>query len=69
MMKLKDFNFFAFLFFLPFVAFTQVKVFGEIFDKSSINGLASVEIYNEFGEILAVSNSEGSYNFTSSKMQ
>ena len=66
-MKLKDFNFFAFLFFLPFVAFTQVKVFGEIFDKSSINGLASVEIYNEFGEILAVSNSEGSYNFTSSK--
>ena len=65
MMKLKDFNFFAFLFFLPFVTFTQVKVFGEIFDKSSVNGLASVEIYNEFGEILAVSNSEGAYNFIS----
>jgi Fe(3+) dicitrate transport protein len=66
-MKLKDFNIFTFLMLLPFFSFAQVSVFGEIYDKSSANGLASVEIYNEFGALLASTNSEGFYNFTSSE--
>ena len=65
MMKLKDFKLFIFLIFLPFLSFTQVKVYGEIFEKSSESALESVEIYDEFGVKLAVSNSEGAYNFTS----
>ena len=65
MMKLKDFKLFIFLIFLPFLSFTQVKVYGEIFAKSSESALESVEIYDEFGVKLAVSNSEGAYNFTS----
>ena len=64
-MKLKDFKLFIFLIFLPFLSFTQVKVYGEIFEKSSESALESVEIYDEFGVKLAVSNSEGAYNFTS----
>lgn len=65
MMILKDFKLFIFLIFLPFLSFTQVKVYGEILEKSSESALESVEIYDEFGVKLAVSNSEGSYNFTS----
>jgi Fe(3+) dicitrate transport protein len=64
-MILKDFKLFIFLIFLPFLSFTQVKVYGEILEKSSESALESVEIYDEFGVKLAVSNSEGSYNFTS----
>jgi Fe(3+) dicitrate transport protein len=66
-MKLKDFKLFIFIISIPFLSFTQVDVFGEVYDKASDKGLESVEIYNEFGTLLAVTNSEGKYQFSSLK--
>ena len=54
MMKLKDFKLFAFLIFLPILAYSQVRVFGKVYDKETAIGLASVEIYDELGVILAI---------------
>ena len=67
MMKLKVFNLLIFLISFPFFSFTQVNVFGEVFDNTTKIGLESVEIYNEFGDLLAVTNSYGKYQFTSFK--
>jgi len=67
MMKLKVFKLLIFLIFIPFFSFTQVNVFGEVYDKTTEIGLESVEIYNEFGDLLAVTNSYGKYEFTSFK--
>ena len=64
-MKLLGFNFLVFLIFAPLLAFAQVNVSGEVYDASNTKGLASVEIYNEFGAKLAVTNAEGAYTFTS----
>ena len=64
-MKLLGFNFLVFLIFAPLLAFAQVNVSGEVYDASNTKGLASVEIYNEFGAKLAVTNAEGIYTFTS----
>ena len=69
MMKLKDFKLFTFLIFFPFLSFTQVNVFGKIYDKSAVLPLASVEIFNEFGSLLATTNAEGRYDFTSSESE
>jgi Fe(3+) dicitrate transport protein len=69
MMKLKDFNIFAFLIFFPFLSFTQVNISGKIYDKSAVLPLASVEIFNEFGSLLATTNAEGRYDFTSSESE
>ena len=66
-MKLKDFKLLIFIISIPFLSFTQVDVFGEVYDKASDKGLESVEIYNEFGTLLAVTNSEGKYQFSSLK--
>jgi len=66
-MKLKVFKLLIFLIFIPFFSFTQVNVFGEVYDKTTEIGLESVEIYNEFGDLLAVTNSYGKYEFTSFK--
>ena len=63
-MKLKDFKLFALLIFCPFISFTQVNVFGNIYDKSSDLPLMSVEVFNEFGNLLATTNVEGRYEFT-----
>ena len=67
MMKLKDFKLLIFIISIPFLSFTQVDVFGEVYDKASVKGLESVEIYNEFGTLLAVTNSEGKYQFSTLK--
>ena len=67
MMKLKVFKLLIFLISFPFFSFTQVNVFGEVFDNTTKIGLESVEIYNEFGDLLAVTNSYGKYQFTSFK--
>ena len=69
MMKLKDFKIFVFLIFFPFISFTQVNIFGNIYDKSSVLPLDSVEIYNEFGSLLATTNAQGSYDFTTSETE
>ena len=66
-MKLKVFKLLIFLISFPFFSFTQVNVFGEAFDNTTKIGLESVEIYNEFGDLLAVTNSYGKYQFTSFK--
>ena len=68
-MKLKDFKLFTFLIFLPFLSFTQVNISGKIYDKSAVLPLASVEIFNEFGSLLATTNAEGRYYFTSSESE
>ena len=68
-MKLKDFKLFTFLIFLPFLSFTQVNISGNIYDKSAVLPLASVEIFNEFGSLLATTNAEGRYYFTSSESE
>lgn len=67
MMKLKDFKVLIFLFSFPLFLFTQVNVFGEVHDKITDSSLESVEIYNEFGDLLAVTNSYGKYQFNSLK--
>jgi Fe(3+) dicitrate transport protein len=64
-MKLKDFKLLIFIISAPFLSFTQVDVFGEVYDKVSVKGLESVEIYDEFGALLATTNSEGKYQFSS----
>ena len=69
MMKLKDFKIFVFLIFFPFISFTQVNIFGNIYDKSSVLPLDSVEIYNEFGGLLATTNAQGRYDFTTSETE
>ena len=69
MMKLKDFKLFTFLIFFPFLSFTQVNISGNIYDKSADIPLASVEIFNEFGSLLATTNAEGRYDFTSSESE
>ena len=51
MMKLKDFKLLIFIISAPFLSFTQVDVFGEVYDKVSVKGLESVEIYDEFGAL------------------
>ena len=68
-MKLKDFKLLIFLIFIPsFFHIPQVSVFGKVNDKKTSIGLASVEIYNELGELLAVTtDSKGQYQFTASK--
>ena len=65
MMKLKGFKLLIFIFSLPFFSFTQVDVLGEVYDRASVNVLESVEIYDEFGTLLAVTDSEGKYQFSS----
>jgi len=65
MMKLKGFKLLIFIFSLPFFSFTQVDVLGEVYDRASVTVLESVEIYDEFGTLLAVTNSEGKYQFSS----
>ena len=65
MMKLMDFKLLIFIFSLPFLSFTQVDVFGEVYDRASFKGLEYVEIYDEFGALLATTNSEGKYQFSS----
>ena len=52
MMKLKDFKLLIFLIFFPVFSYSQVSVFGKVNDKQTSIGLASVEIYNELGELL-----------------
>ncbi len=65
MMKLKGFKLLIFIFSLPFFSFTQVDVLGEVYDRASVNVLESVEIYDEFCTLLAVTDSEGKYQFSS----
>ena len=67
MMKLKDFKLLIFLIFFPVFSYSQVSVFGKVNDKQTSIGLASVEIYNELGELLATTDSKGQYQFTASK--
>ncbi|MDG2492057.1 MAG: hypothetical protein P8M60_04775, partial [Flavobacteriaceae bacterium] len=67
MMKLKDFKLLLFLIFFPVFSYAQVSVFGKVNDKQTSIGLASVEIYNELGELLATTDSKGRYQFTASK--
>lgn len=69
MMKLKGFKLLAFLIFLPILAYSQVRVFGKVYDKETAIGLASVEIYDELGVILAITDSKGKYEFTSFKSE
>ena len=64
-MKLKGFKLLIFIFSLPFFSFTQVDVLGEVYDRASVTVLESVEIYDEFGTLLAVTDSEGKYQFSS----
>jgi Fe(3+) dicitrate transport protein len=66
-MKLKDFKLLIFLIFFPVFSYSQVSVFGKVNDKQTSIGLASVEIYNELGELLATTDSKGQYQFTASK--
>ena len=64
-MKLKDFKYLTFLIFFPIFSFAQVNFFGEVFDQTNSEGLDSVEIYDEYGTLLAKTNFEGQYQFTS----
>ena len=46
-----------------------MNISGKIYDKSAVLPLASVEIFNEFGSLLATTNAEGRYDFTSSESE
>ena len=66
-MKLKVFKLLIFLIFFPIFSYAQVSVFGKVYDKQTAIGIASVEIYDELGELLATTDSKGQYQFTASK--
>jgi Fe(3+) dicitrate transport protein len=67
MMKLKAFKLFVCLILFPILSYTQVSVFGKVYDKESNIGLSQVEIYNELGDLLGKTDSNGLYKFTTSK--
>ncbi len=68
-MKSKDFKLLILFILLPIFSYTQVIVFGKVYDKESKKGLNQVEIYNEIGDLLAKTDSNGLYKFTSSKIK
>ena len=68
-MKSKDFKLLILFILLPIFSYTQVIVFGKVYDKESKRGLNQVEIYNEIGDLLAKTDSNGLYKFTSSKIK
>ena len=68
-MKSKDFKILLFFILLPFLCYSQVIVFGKVYDKEFKKGLNQVEIYNEQGDLLAKTDSNGFYKFTSSKIK
>lgn len=67
MMKLKAFKLLVCLILFPTLSYTQVSVFGKVYDKESNIGLPQVEIYNESGDLLGKTDSNGLYKFTYSK--
>ena len=68
-MKSKDFKLLILFILLPIFSYTQVIVFGKVYNKESKKGLNQVEIYNEIGDLLAKTDSNGLYKFTSSKIK
>jgi len=68
-MKSKDFKILLFFILLPFLCYSQVIVFGKVYDKEFKKGLNQVEIYNEQGDLLGKTDSNGLYKFTSSKIK
>jgi len=68
-MKLKDFKLLILFILFPIFSYSQVIVFGKVYDKESRKGLNQVEIYNELGDLLAETDSNGLYKFTSSKIK
>ena len=68
-MKSKDFKILLFFILLPFLCYSQVIVFGKVYDKEFKKGLKQVEIYNEQGDLLGKTDSNGLYKFTSSKIK
>jgi Fe(3+) dicitrate transport protein len=66
-MKLKAFKLLVCLILFPTLSYTQVSVFGKVYDKESNIGLPQVEIYNESGDLLGKTDSNGLYKFTYSK--
>ena len=68
-MKSKDFKILLFFILLPFLCYSQVIVFGKVYDKEFKKGLNQVEIYNEQGDLLGKTDSNGFYKFTSSKIK
>lgn len=68
-MKSKDFKLLILFILLPIFSYAQVIVFGKVYDKESKKGLNQVEIYNEIGDLLAKTDSNGLYKFTSSKIK
>ena len=58
-MKSKDFKLLILFILLPIFSYTQVIVFGKVYDKESKKGLNQVEIYNEIGDLLAKTDSNG----------
>ena len=67
MMKLKAFKLLVCLILFPTLSYTQVSVFGKVYDKESNIGLPQVEIYDELGDLLGKTDSNGLYKFTYSK--
>ena len=68
-MKLKDFKLLTFFILFPILSYTQVIVSGKVYDKESKKRLTQVEIYNEQGDLLGKTDSNGLYKFTSSKLK
>ncbi len=68
-MKLKDFKLLILFILFPIFSYSQVIVFGKVYDKESKKGLNQVEIYNEIGDLLAITDANGLYKFTSSKIK
>ncbi len=66
-MKSKDFKLLLFFILFPFLCYSQVIVYGKVYDKEFKKGLNQVEIYNEQGDLLGKTDSNGLYKFTSSK--
>ena len=58
-MKSKDFKILLFFILLPFLCYSQVIVFGKVYDKEFKKGLNQVEIYNEQGDLLGKTDSNG----------
>ena len=69
MMKLKDFKIIIVAFLICCSAFAQQKVSGVITDNSNNQKLSEVEIYDKFSGLLAKTDANGFYEFTTTKKE
>ncbi|WP_179018923.1 TonB-dependent receptor domain-containing protein [Winogradskyella forsetii] len=68
-MKLKDYSLFIIFFVSVFVLSAQHKVSGVVTSKTTQQPLNNVEVYDQVTGLLATSNSEGYYEFTTKKQK